>query len=500
MEFKNHKSIFPADNVVYNRMKVGPKKNKIETDDNGTRWAINRYYVKKYVIPWITNWVSSPYSTVEIIEEQSDLSEPHDVVCEQIVFLYSSDLTLRQLFIAWIVQVIKSKSFVEIIDERINSQKSWLINISKRIRSNSKLIIYSTNPTESHTTADDHLKMGSVIYSSWFRNQIWNSQFDYVIREVKSHNDDLKNGNEIENPIRNEIIFDKCEDQTYSNNIIVGVASLVMYHCRRMTLHDLKLITFRVANCYRSIFSHELIQMKIQELIRFNIIKHSHEDTSIIYVSNEFNESKKISELINLCIPYLSLVSLVASGVINLAISNTRCTFADFEVEINELDSNLPIMDMIQVPFVDLGDSGSGDIDHIDIWNRTLRILLENNILEIENKDKFSAWWDLAQDANEGTTLYYLSDYPDITLLKILLEPIHQIIRSMLEFVEALPSSIQILSKCPNFERNYHFLRGKKWIEFAQNKIQIIDEEQLNEYIQLLVSFDSWEESYYKRL
>merc|ERR1712147_314792 len=72
-------------------------------------------------------------------------------------------------------------------------------------------------------------------------------------------------------------------------------------------------------------------------------------------------------------------------------------------------------MDMIQVPFVDLGDGGGGDIDHIDIWNRTLRILLENNILEIENKDKFSAWWDLAQDANEGTTLYYLSDYPDIT-------------------------------------------------------------------------------------
>ena len=301
------------------------------------------------------------------------------------------------------------------------------------------------------------MKKNSVIFSSWFRNQIWNGQFDYVIREVKSHNDDLKNGNEFQKPIRNEIIFDKCEDQTYSNNIVIGVVSLVMYHCRQMTLDDLKSMTFRVANCYRSIFSIEIIQMKIQELIHSNILKYSDENISIIYVPNESNE--KISELINMCIPYLSrlksispfltqilgLVSLVANGVINLAISNTRCSFADFEVEINELDSNVPIMDMIQIPFADLGDDdggGGSDIDHIDIWNRTLRILLENNILEIENKDKFSAWWDLAQDANEGTTLYYLADYPDITLLKIFLEPIHRIIRSILEVKSFLCSNL----------------------------------------------------------
>ena len=138
---------------------------------------------------------------------------------------------------------------------------------------------------------------------------------------------------------------------------------------------------------------------------------------------------------------------MVTNGVINLAISNSRCCFADFEVEINELDSNVPIMDMIQIPFVDIGDGGGGgDIDHIDIWNRTLRILLENNILEIENKDKFSAWWDLAQDANEGTTLYYLADYPDITLLKIFLEPVHRIIRSILEV-----TSPSLLDYCSTF-------------------------------------------------
>ena len=139
----------------------------------------------------------------------------------------------------------------------------------------------------------------------------------------------------------------------------------------------------------------------------------------------------------------------MTNGVINLAISNTRCSFAEFEVEINELESNVPIMDMIQIPFLeDDGDGGGSDISHNDIWNRTLRILLENNILENENKDKFSAWWDLAQDANEGTTLYYLADYPEINLLKIFLEPIHRIIRSILEVKSILFFDSPDLDSC----------------------------------------------------
>ena len=167
----------------------------------------------------------------------------------------------------------------------------------------------STNPTETNTQANDYLTNDCVIYSSWFRNQIWNGQFDYVIRRLKNHTDDLQNGNEFQNPIRNEIIFDKCEDQTYSNNIVIGVAALVMYHGRRMTLCDLKSMTYRVANCYRSIFSKELIETKIQELIHSNILQYSVE-SSVIHVSADSNENIKLSELINLSIPYLSKLKI----------------------------------------------------------------------------------------------------------------------------------------------------------------------------------------------
>ena len=152
MYFKNHKCIFPADNSVYNRLKVGPKKNKIENDENGTEWEIRKYYVNKYFkfLPWITNWICSPYSTVEIIKEHSEEQNG----TEQIVFLYSSELSFQQLFIAWAVQVMKSKSFVEIIDERINSKNSLLINISKLFPSNSKLIIYRLGV---YSIVKDHL-------------------------------------------------------------------------------------------------------------------------------------------------------------------------------------------------------------------------------------------------------------------------------------------------------------------------------------------------------
>ena len=143
MDFKNHKCVFPADNIVYNRMKVGPKKNEIEHDKNGSKWEINRYYIKRF-LPWITKWICSPYSTVEIIETEHNSKCDEKYNAEQIVFLYSSDLTSQQLFTAWIIQIIKTKSFVEIIDERINSktEKSWLKDMSKVFRSDSKLIIY----------------------------------------------------------------------------------------------------------------------------------------------------------------------------------------------------------------------------------------------------------------------------------------------------------------------------------------------------------------------
>ena len=163
----------------------------------------------------------------------------------------------------------------------------------------------STYPFETNTEPKDSLRSNSIIYSSWFRNQIWNGQFDYVIRELKDYNDDLKNANAFQNPIRKDIIFDKSEDQTYSNNIVVGVVALVMYHCRQMTFDDLKSMTFRVVNCYRSIFSKELIEKKIQELLHSNILQYSKENSSIIVIANN-SDDMKLSELLNLCIPYLS--------------------------------------------------------------------------------------------------------------------------------------------------------------------------------------------------
>ena len=154
-------------------------------------------------------------------------------------------------------------------------------------------IIYSTSNTDDLVEKDLESKR---IYSSWFRNQVWKGQFDFVMRSVNI--DDLKNGNQ-KQPIRNELMFDKCEDQTYSNNNVVGVSALVMYHYREMNINELKAIIFRVANCYRNLFSIELIQIKIQELIHSNIIKY-YDDKLKIYKKDQ------LFDLIDLCIPFLS--------------------------------------------------------------------------------------------------------------------------------------------------------------------------------------------------
>ena len=93
-------------------------------------------------------------------------------------------------------------------------------------------------------------------------------------------------------------------------------------------------------------------------------------------------------KMLFLCLNYNSNHAYFISkttGAINFAISNPRCSFDDFKDEIEDLDSNIPIMDMIQNPFIDLGNGGDDEM-HIDIWNQTLRILLENNILDFSRR------------------------------------------------------------------------------------------------------------------
>ena len=118
----------------------------------------------------------------------------------------------------------------------------------------------------------------------------------------------------------------------------------------------------------------------------------------------------------------------MANGVVKMICTNRRTSFFDLDEEIIKLEKLLPISDLISIPF-----DHDENFDHSDIRNRTLQILVETPILELENKDKFSAWWDLAQDAEEGTTLYFMTDYPNLKLLKIFLEPIHRIMKSLLE-------------------------------------------------------------------
>ena len=89
----------------------------------------------------------------------------------------------------------------------------------------------------------------------------------------------------------------------------------------------------------------------------------------------------------------------------------------------------MPLSDLIQVPFQD----DFGEIpDPSDIQNRVIRILVENSILDVDNKDKFSGWWDVDQEIKSGTELYQQSN-PQSRLLKILCEPIGRLCRAMLE-------------------------------------------------------------------
>ena len=164
------------------------------------------------------------------------------------------------------------------------------------------------------------------------------------------------------------------------------------------------------------------------------------------------------------------MISLVANAINKKIEENPKNTFAELEESINDFESLLPIRDLIQVPFQDDFGEDNGDDNLIsNIHSRVIRILVENQVLDVDNKDKFSGWWDVDQEIVSGTELYQIS-YPEPRLLKILCEPVKRLSRAMLELIQIIKihssiHDIHALRKSDIFlKRNIFYIKNKGYI------------------------------------
>ena len=136
-----------------------------------------------------------------------------------------------------------------------------------------------------------------------------------------------------------------------------------------------------------------------------------------------------------------------------------------------------------------------------DALNKTLTLLVEQNMLDIDNVDKFTGWWDVDQEIKSGVLLFFhipCSTWP--SLPSILAEPVRLLIQSALEvlcFISRAETikleKLEILlnRNDPFRKRTIRFYVRQKILKIDNdNTLTVIDPSLLLDTIEKLIAFD----------
>ena len=135
-----------------------------------------------------------------------------------------------------------------------------------------------------------------------------------------------------------------------------------------------------------------------------------------------------------------------------------------------------------------------------DALNKTLTLLVEQNMLDIDNVDKFSGWWDVDQEIKSGVLLYFhvpCSTWP--SLPHILAEPVRLLIQSALEVLGFMSRAEAIkfekletlLNRNDPFrKRTIRFYVRQNIFKIDNNILTVIDPSLLLDTIEKLIAFD----------
>ena len=83
---------------------------------------------------------------------------------------------------------------------------------------------------------------------------------------------------------------------------------------------------------------------------------------------------------------------LVSFAIHNISSNNVYLTYADIKSSISTLEQLLPVSDKLQISFNEQLEDAEG------YFYLVLQKLVQKQILDKQNPDKFSDWWDLAQE------------------------------------------------------------------------------------------------------
>jgi len=334
-------------------------------------------------------------------------------------------------------------------------------------------------------------------FSAWCVTPRWMGEYHFAMSEI----DDSINGDEqilltdkeAHPALFDALLFDKAEFKGHQTRLtLIGVVAVVLKYERHLSHDDLSRRVLHLGNIYATFFTAKDVEFVIGELFHAQWI---FEVDNLISLTSPDVYYRAATY----CFPLFGLVALTMKGIASTINANLKSSSVELTEAIHAFEELIPIIDLIHVPYTN-DHSQSLDEFSGDALDKTLTLLVEQNILDIDNVDKFSGWWDVDQPITSGVQLYFkvnCATWPRLDL--ILAEPARLLIQSALEVLcfmsraerVSLTRLNTLLDRTDPFRRRtIDFCIKQELLSLEDNILAVTNLELLTQTVEKLTAFD----------
>ena len=301
--------------------------------------------------------------------DQGAKSEP------SVIFVSDDGLSRRAIVVIWLLESLRRAEIVHLA----NVGWAWA-RVANLFPSTATMVLYS--PSQS-TPPDVAILPTTLIYSYWSTIETLRTvhlqvtQFPELCQESR-----------LTQETWDWVRFDKVESQiTHLEKafLLVAVVCHVIETSPDPRRHFVVTKSLDFINFYRTLSTRQEIEHTLVRLADKCVIGIRDDLVGILDRAEVAKNRRGI-------LPFAGVLGLTALAIHNLARDNAFCTYEDFKQSIVRLENILPIRQNLQIVFAEEVD------EHDMYYYLVIQKFTQEQILDKQNHDKFSDWWDLAQE------------------------------------------------------------------------------------------------------
>jgi len=402
-----------------------------------------------------------------------------DATSPSVIFVSDDGLSRRAIVAIWLFESLRRAQIVHLA----NVGWAWasMVNV---FPSTATMVIFS--PSQ-NSPPDVAIPPGALIYSYWSTIETLRN-VHFQLTEFP----EVSRASRLTQETWDWVRFDKVESQiTHLEKafLLVAVVSHVIATIPDPRRHSVVTKSLHLVNFYRTLSTRQEIEHCLVRLTDERVIQ-IRDDSVVILDRAEVAKNRRG------ILPFAGVLGLTALAIHNLARDNTFCTYEDFKQSVVRLENILPIRQNLQIVF-------SEEVDEHDMYYYlVIQKFTQEQILDKQNQDKFSDWWDLTQEGVAGVQLYYTnrSKLAQLEWYAMVVQPFLSSLMSLIAILQNSPDKshrlpdIKWTNKVSGFDEhfvnNLNFLTEKEFIRMDGELIYILDRNRLSELLDELICYD----------